>query len=174
MNRVKHITGRTAVFLFSIIWLLSGTAVSAQSNYPTADDLFVNDYAEVISSADEAQIRDLLAEYEVNNGVQMTVLTVRSLSEYNTGDATIEQFATNLFNEWGIGQASRNDGVLFLVAVVDRELRVELESAYGVEPLLHPHLPRQRVQVRQRQRPFAIPPYFIDEQIQLVWQLVSF
>jgi uncharacterized protein len=55
------------------------------------------------------------------------------LSEYNTEDATIEQFAANLFNEWGIGQASRNDGVLFLIAVEDRELRIELGSAYGVE-----------------------------------------
>ena len=122
------------VALLLLGWgLLQATAVSAQSNYPTANDLFVNDYADVISSTDEAQIRDLLAEYEANNGVQMTVLTVRSLSDYHTGDATIEQFATNLFNEWGIGQASRNDGVLFLVAVDDRELRIELGSAYGVE-----------------------------------------
>ncbi len=133
MNWFTRKIGWTAVFLFTIIWLLSGTAVSAQSNYPTANDLYVNDYASVISSTDEAQIRDLLAEYEANNGVQMTVLTVRSISEYNTGDATIEQFATHLFNEWGIGQASRNDGVLFLVAVEDRELRIELGSAYGVE-----------------------------------------
>lgn len=133
MNVTRHKFSWTAVFLSSIIWLLSGTAVSAQSNYPTANDLYVNDYANVISSADAAQIRDLLAEYEANNGVQMTVLTVRSISEYNTGDATIEQFATNLFNEWGVGQASRNDGVLFLVAVEDRELRIELGSAYGVE-----------------------------------------
>lgn len=133
MNVTRCQLGRTAVSLFSfIIWLLPAAAVSAQSSYPTADDLYVNDYANVISSADEAQIRDLLAEYEAGNGVQMTVLTVRSISEYNTGDAIIEQFATNLFNEWGVGQASRNDGVLFLVAVEDRELRIELGSAYGV------------------------------------------
>ncbi len=133
MNMTRYKFSWTAVFLFSIIWLLLGTAVSAQSNYPTANDLYVNDYANVISTTDEAQIRDLLVEYEANNGVQMTVLTVRSISEYNTGDATIEQFATHLFNEWGIGQASRNDGVLFLVAVEDRELRIELGAAYGAE-----------------------------------------
>ncbi len=137
MKRFNCKTCWTAVLLFAILWLgwglLSGTAVSAQSSYPTADDLFVNDYADVINSTDEAQIRELLAAYEAGSGVQMTVLTVRSFTDYNTGDTTIEQFATNLFNEWGIGQASRNDGVLFLVAIEDRELRVELGAAYGVE-----------------------------------------
>ncbi len=135
MSNVRWNIGWAANFLFIILWLglLSATAVSAQSSYPTANDLFVNDYANVINSSDEAQIRELLTAYEASHGVQMTVLTVRSLSDYDTGDANIEQFATNLFNEWGIGQASRNDGVLFLVAVADRELRIELGAAYGVE-----------------------------------------
>lgn len=119
------------VVLGGLGWLWSGTAVSAQAIYPPANDHYVNDYADVISSGDEAQIRSLLAELEATDGVQLTVLTVRSLSDYNTGDTSIEQFATNLFNEWGIGDASRNDGVLFLVAVDDRELRIELGSGYG-------------------------------------------
>jgi len=36
-----------------------------------------------------------------------------------------------LFNEWGIGNASRNDGVLLLVARNDRKLRIELGAGYG-------------------------------------------
>ncbi|MCA9899840.1 MAG: TPM domain-containing protein [Anaerolineales bacterium] len=112
-------------------WLWSVTAVSAQTAYPPAEDLFVNDYADVISGEDEAGIRALLSEFEAGNGVQMTVLTVESWRAYDSGDASIEQFATNLFNEWGIGDASRDDGVLFLVAVEDRELRIELGTGYG-------------------------------------------
>ena len=125
----------TAVLLLCAIgWgLRQPTAVAAQSVYPKAFDPYVNDYAEVISSSDETQIRNLLAEYEASDGVQMTVLTVRSLSDYSTPDESIEAFATNLFNEWGIGAASRNDGVLFLVAVEDRELRIELGAGYGSE-----------------------------------------
>ena len=134
---LRRMLGQTAVSLLGVLllgWgLWSVTAVSAQTIYPPANDQYVNDYANVISSVDEAQIRDLLAEFEATDGVQMTVLTVRSLSDYSTGDTSIEQFATNLFNEWGVGDADRNDGVLFLVAVEDHELRIELGSSYGAE-----------------------------------------
>lgn len=130
-NRKLSWTIGLLVTFWGLVWLWGGTAVAAQTLYPPANDLFVNDYADVISSADEEQIRTLLAEFEASSGVQMTVLTVRSLSDYRTGDNSIEQFATHLFNEWGIGQASRNDGVLLLVAVADRELRIELGSGYG-------------------------------------------
>ena len=43
---------------------------------------------------------------------------------------TIESFATNLFNMWGIGDATRNDGVLILVAVQDQLVRIELGAGY--------------------------------------------
>src|SRR5690606_31451508 len=113
-RKLSWTIGLVTTFL-GLVWLWGGTAVAAQTLYPVATDQYVNDYANVISSADEAHIRDLLTGYEASDGVQMTVLTVRSLSDYRTGDNSIEQFATNLFNEWGIGQASRNDGVLLLV-----------------------------------------------------------
>lgn len=111
--------------------LLQAVAVLAQTTYPQANDQYVNDYADVIQSGDEAQIRSLLTEYEASSGVQISVMTVRSLADFDTGDRTIEQFATNLFNEWGLGDASRNDGILLLVAVADRELRIEVGSGYG-------------------------------------------
>jgi uncharacterized protein len=107
--------------------------VMGQSLYPQPEDLYVNDYAEVISAVDEEGLRALLTDFYDQHGVEMTVLTVDSYHGYDTGEATIDEFATNLFNEWGIGDATRNDGVLFLVAVEDRELRVELGDGYGPE-----------------------------------------
>ena len=131
MKLYRVLVGGTAVLL---LWgLLSAAVVSAQSPYPLAIDQYVNDYAEVIDVNDEEEIRSLLAEFETSDGVQMTVLTVLSFRDYNTEDMTLEQFATNLFNDWGVGDASRNDGVLLLVAVEDRELRIELGAGYGSE-----------------------------------------
>src|SRR5262245_21990609 len=76
-------------------------------------------------------MRTELAELRDDAGVQAVVVTIRSIHGYGTGDQTIESFATNLFNKWGIGDRKRNDGVLILVAVKDRKVRIELGSGYG-------------------------------------------
>ena len=68
---LRHRLGQTAVSLLGVLllgWgLWSVTPVFAQTIYPPANDQYVNDYANVISSADEAQIRDLLAEFEATD-----------------------------------------------------------------------------------------------------------
>jgi uncharacterized protein len=60
--------------------------------------------------------------------MQITVVTIESLARYNA--TSIEAFATRLFNAWGIGDATRNDGILILVAVADRTVRIELGVGY--------------------------------------------
>ncbi|MDR1741461.1 MAG: TPM domain-containing protein, partial [Synergistaceae bacterium] len=41
-----------------------------------------------------------------------------------------EAFATALFNEWGVGRAEKNDGIMFLLSVKERSARIELGSGY--------------------------------------------
>jgi len=42
-----------------------------------------------------------------------------------------EEYATKLFREWGIGNKKTNNGVLLLIAVQDRQIRIEV--GYGLE-----------------------------------------
>jgi uncharacterized protein len=51
-----------------------------------------------------------------------------------TGDESIEEYANGLFREWGIGNKQKNNGVLLLVAVKDRKMRIEV--GYGLEGIL--------------------------------------
>jgi len=44
---------------------------------------------------------------------------------------TLEEFANRAFHEWGIGQKGKSNGLLFLVFVEDRKMRVEV--GYGLE-----------------------------------------
>ncbi len=46
----------------------------------------------------------------------------------------IDAYAHELFNQWGLGNRERKNGVLLLVA--PKERRVRIEVGYGVEPLL--------------------------------------
>jgi len=116
-----------AVLIMAVI----GFATQAQAGYPKAKDLYVNDFANLLTAKDAITIRTALAKLRDDAGVHTVVVTIRSIHGYGTGDQTVESFATNLFNGWGIGDRVRNDGVLILVAVKDRKVRIELGSGYG-------------------------------------------
>jgi uncharacterized protein len=105
-------------------------AALAQTGYPAFQDPYVNDYGAVLAPENEVQVRDRLDQFRAETGVHVVLLTVNSISDYGTGDSTIESFATNLFNTWGIGDATRNDGILVLVAPGDRKVRIELGAGY--------------------------------------------
>jgi uncharacterized protein len=120
---------------FLLIWgFLPGVAVSEP--YPAPEDLYVNDLAEVISPEVEDRLRGELERLKAETGIEMTVLTLSSRAEFDAS-SSVEDFATRLFNGWGIGDADRNDGILALVLTDDREMRLELGSGYnqGFDPL---------------------------------------
>lgn len=104
--------------------------VQAQGGYPAFQDPYVNDYGDVLSAAEEIQIKEQLEQFRTRTGIHTVLLTIDSIQDYPTGDTAIEPFATQLFNTWGIGDAARNDGILLLVAPGDRRVRIELGSGY--------------------------------------------
>ena len=105
-------------------------SVSAKSVKPTQTEaFFVNDYANVISSENENKI---YAEGEnLYNAckAQAVVVTIDSLD-----GEPIEDYAYDLANEWALGDKDMDNGVLILLAVEDREVRIEVGS--GLEGAL--------------------------------------
>jgi uncharacterized protein len=72
-------------------------------------------------AADEAALNMRLTKYYETSGNALVVVTVTSLE-----GQTIEQYANGLFNEWGIGDARSDRGVLILLAPNEREARIEV------------------------------------------------
>ncbi len=114
-------------FLFVLMFLAS--TATAQT-YPEYRSTTVNDLAGLLDPADEAALTGQLTGLRRDTGVEMTVVTLATQADFAPG-RTLEQFATGLFDHWGIGQAGRNDGVLVLILRDDRAMRVELGQAYG-------------------------------------------
>jgi len=114
-----------------LLTALIGFAAQAQTGYPKAKDLYVNDFAKLLTANDRGAIRTALVKLRDDTGVHAVVATIQTVHGYEPGDQTFESFATNLFNKWGIGDSQRNDGVLILAAVKDRKVRIELGSGYG-------------------------------------------
>jgi len=70
-----------------------------------------------------------LVDLEQKSGIQLVVATVRSL-----GGQEIEPYANELFRAWKLGEKSKNNGVLLLVAPNERRVRIEV--GYGLEGTL--------------------------------------
>lgn len=116
--------------LLLLLFFWSG-AVFAQS-YPDHQSTTVNDYAELLSAADKAALSSRLEQLRRDTGVEMTVLTLATQSDFPP-HRSLERFATGVFNYWGVGDASRNDGVLVMILRDDRAMRIELGAAYARE-----------------------------------------
>ncbi len=86
--------------------------------------------ANILSESTKTQLNQMISELEANNGSEVIVVTVPTTAPSPTPKA----FTTELFNQWGIGKESVDNGVLFLTSVADR--RVEIETGYGVEGIL--------------------------------------
>ena len=115
------------IFAF-LAFLLPGLALA--DSFPTWENTYVNDYAEVLDPATEAQLLATVKQLREDTGIELTVLTLYTRETYAPG-SRLEDFATGLFNTWGIGDASRNDGILILVLTQDRDMRIELGDGYG-------------------------------------------
>ena len=108
---------------------LAGPA-TAQS-IPAPITLFVSDYAEVIDAETEARITETLRAARADKGLEFAVVTIGTRNDYGGASEGIAEFGTRWFNTWGIGDPERNDGILVLVAVQDREMRIALGAGYG-------------------------------------------
>lgn len=80
----------------------------------------------------ESQIKDLenkLKLFEKTNAGQIAVLIITT-----TGDESIEEYSIRLAEQWKIGSAKNDDGVILLIAKNDRKLRIEV--GYGLEAII--------------------------------------
>jgi uncharacterized protein len=89
----------------------------------------VNDLAGIIPAARARNLEQQLMTFESGTGYQFAVLTVTSLE----GDP-IEDFGIRVVEQWKLGRADKDDGLLLLVAVEDRLTRIEV--GYGLEGVI--------------------------------------
>jgi uncharacterized protein len=82
----------------------------------------VNDAAQVFKRPQDLEAR--LFRLEKNTGAEMTVVTRLSLPK----DESLEAYSTRLFNQWGLGKKQDQNGLLFLLALKERKMRLEVGS----------------------------------------------
>ncbi len=96
------------------------TALEKALPEPTKE-FFVNDYANQLSETTEAQIQSQAVALYKATKAQVVVVTVPSLEGY-----VLEEYSIALINKWGIGDAKLDNGVLLLLALDERQMRIEV------------------------------------------------
>jgi uncharacterized membrane protein YgcG len=121
---------------FGIVALaLAPAAALAQVTYPPtpATGESIVDAADLITAGDEGAIRQTAAALLAERSVPIVVVTIPSLAQYGARGWTVERYAHNLFDEYGIGSAEHNYGILLLVSPGDRQARIEFGAGYSRE-----------------------------------------
>ncbi len=120
------------VIAVSSLLFVSFASAKAQIPKKPAENIYVFDYADLIDSSDEDEMRALAKEIEDKSKAEIVVVTVETLGNY-----TIEEYANELFNSWGIGDKELNNGVLILVnkenLLSGKRGRIRIEVGYGLE-----------------------------------------
>ena len=89
----------------------------------------INDGANIIDSKDKEELDSYLSAVEEATGIQIAVLTVKSIE-----DDSIESFAHEAAETWKLGQSGKDNGALLVVAFAERKIRIEV--GYGLEDKL--------------------------------------
>ncbi|MCX6647011.1 MAG: TPM domain-containing protein [bacterium] len=119
-------------FTLLIIPLLAMSVFFASSSFgETVSSLgkakgYVNDFANVLSSGDESRLNSICENLVAANSTELAIVTIRT-----TDGRPIEEFAVELFNNWGIGNAQADNGLLILAAIDDHDYFVA--TGYGIE-----------------------------------------
>lgn len=124
MKKIYTVFAALAVFLV----LFTNVAIAADLPKPTKN-FFVNDFANVISNADEEKMQQQGEALFKECGAQVVVVTVKSLNGED-----LESYSLNLARSWRIGSDKNDDGILLLLAVDERKVRIEV--GYGLEGAL--------------------------------------
>lgn len=90
---------------------------------------YVNDFAGVLTDDQKNSLEAKLRDYESQTTNEISVAFVKNLA-----GGEIDDFTVRVFEEWKIGKKDKDNGVLFLAAIEDRKMRIEV--GYGLEPEL--------------------------------------
>jgi len=126
--RPLSFAGGAARVVFVLIALLCVNLPVLAVNFPALTGRIV-DQANIIPATTRGAIEAKLADLEARSGIQLVVASVSSLD-----GEEIEPYANELFRAWKLGEATKNNGVLLLIA--PKERRVRIEVGYGLEGTL--------------------------------------
>lgn len=113
-------------FLFLQAFLFANNSFAQNIIAKPSPVTLVTDVAGVLTPEQKQALENKLVAIDDSSSNQIAVVILPSLDGYPK-----EEYATKLFRDWGIGNKKTNNGVLLLIAINDRQIRIEV--GYGLE-----------------------------------------
>jgi len=113
-----------ALFLFALAFCFLPCLSAQRLPAPSG---FVNDFAKVMKAQDAEAVESLAAAVKEKTGAELALVTVNSYAPY----ATIGEYSIALAEAWGVGERNKDNGVILVLAMGEREVRIEV--GYGLE-----------------------------------------
>lgn len=107
---------RMFALVLAVCLLAALPALAKLPDKPDGND-YVYDYTDTLSDSDKEDIRAYGAALEDATQAHAIAVIVDALD-----GAKIEDYATDLINEWGVGDKDRDDGMVVLLSLLDREV----------------------------------------------------
>jgi hypothetical protein len=124
IRNIKQLStaGRCRIAIIAVAMFVAGThSLAADVPYLTGR---VVDNAEILSQPARDRIAGLLKTHDEKTSNQIAVLTLPTLD-----GESVEGYATRVFEAWKLGQKGKDNGVLVVVVLKDRKMRIEV--GYG-------------------------------------------
>ena len=93
---------------------------------PDAPSAWVNDYADIFSSNEEARLNQKLGMFEQHNSIQIFVVTLD-----DNGGYPADMLAPLVGERWGVGQKGQDNGIVILIDMGERDMFIA--TGYGNE-----------------------------------------
>jgi uncharacterized protein len=128
----KSLSLAALVFIFLVsglyLFFLPAGNIFAEVTYPDYSTM-VNDFTGTLDAGWKSSIEDLCIKVRNETGAEIGVAVISDLQ-----GITIEEYAVKLFEKWGVGKADKDNGVLLLVSMQERKVRIEV--GYGLEGVI--------------------------------------
>ena len=131
MKKLLRVTKLAALLISPMLLIISLGACKEKNKYPKpTEKFFVNDFADVISDADEEIIYNQGVALQEKTKAQAVVVTVDNLDGKDA-----YEYALELGREWGVGDKKQNNGIVVLFAKEDQEVYIAVgEGLEGALP----------------------------------------
>jgi uncharacterized protein len=125
MNRLTRWLSIVLLLLAPVVWCGGETVKSLPA--PTG---YISDFAGVLSATTKDNLESLCTQVDRQAHAQIAVITINTLDD----GQSIEEFATELQDKWGVGNKD-DRGVLLIFVMKPRRGRIEV--GYGLEGILN-------------------------------------
>ena len=126
---IFHFIKRKIATLALAMTLLFIPLLAHAFDIPSKPDNYINDYISLLDPNDKVYLNALLADYEIKTSNQIFIGIFNSLE-----GEVLEDLSMRIAEAWRAGQLKKDNGVLLLIFLNDRQLRIEV--GYGLEGVL--------------------------------------